>query len=68
MILGRNPYRELEKRLGYRFRRRALLELALTHPTPPLSRTTPPGATTSGWNISATPCWACCPASCFTAS
>jgi ribonuclease-3 len=32
MIL-RSPYRELEKLLGYRFRKRALLELALTHPT-----------------------------------
>ena len=29
----RSPYRELEKALGYRFRRRALLEMALTHPS-----------------------------------
>lgn len=32
MVLGkRNPYGELEKRLGYRFRDRSLLEMALTH-------------------------------------
>lgn len=34
MLLGlgrRNPYKELEKRLGYRFKNRGLLELALTH-------------------------------------
>ena len=29
--LGRNPYRELEKCLGYAFRKRALLEMALIH-------------------------------------
>ena len=29
----RSPYRDLEKALGYRFRRRALLEMALTHPS-----------------------------------
>lgn len=29
----KNPYRELEKRLGVRFRNRALLETALTHPS-----------------------------------
>jgi ribonuclease-3 len=28
-----NPHKELEKALGYRFRRRARLELALTHPS-----------------------------------
>ena len=32
MIL-RSPYRALEKELGYKFRHRHLLELALTHPT-----------------------------------
>jgi ribonuclease-3 len=31
LSLGRNPYRELEKRLGYKFRKRAFLEMALTH-------------------------------------
>jgi ribonuclease-3 len=34
MLLGlrrKNPYRELEKKLGYAFKRRALLEMALTH-------------------------------------
>jgi len=32
MKLGRtNPYRRLEKRIGYRFKKRALLEMALTH-------------------------------------
>jgi ribonuclease III len=30
-MIGKNPYRELEKRLGYRFRRRKMLETALTH-------------------------------------
>ena len=30
-MLGKNPYRELEKNLGYRFRRRKQLEAALTH-------------------------------------
>lgn len=29
----RNPYRQLEVRLGYRFRRKHLLETALTHPS-----------------------------------
>ena len=29
----RNPYRELEKKLGYKFRRRRRLETALTHPS-----------------------------------
>ncbi|MCX6995831.1 MAG: ribonuclease III [Kiritimatiellaeota bacterium] len=29
----RSPYRDLEKALGYRFRRRAWLEMALTHPS-----------------------------------
>jgi len=29
----RSPYRELERALGYRFRHRDLLELALTHPS-----------------------------------
>jgi ribonuclease III len=29
--LGRSPYRELEKRLGYAFRKQALIEAALTH-------------------------------------
>ena len=33
MISLRSPFRVLEKQLGYRFRRRHLLELALTHPT-----------------------------------
>ena len=33
MLLRSNPFRALEQQLGYRFRRRALLELALTHPT-----------------------------------
>lgn len=33
MIGRKNPYRELERALGYRFRRRALLEQALTHPS-----------------------------------
>jgi ribonuclease III len=28
---GKNPHRELEKRIGYRFSRRGLLEAALTH-------------------------------------
>lgn len=32
-MMLRSPYRELEKRIGYRFRKRNLLELALTHPT-----------------------------------
>ena len=33
MLLGlrNNPYRELERRIGYSFRKRALLEAALTH-------------------------------------
>ncbi|MDP6849020.1 MAG: ribonuclease III [Kiritimatiellia bacterium] len=32
MVLGkRNPYGELEKRLGYKFKDRSLLEMALTH-------------------------------------
>jgi len=32
MLLGRkNPYKDLEKRLGYSFRKRAFLELALMH-------------------------------------
>ena len=31
--LLQNPYKELEKALGYHFRRRARLELALTHPS-----------------------------------
>ncbi len=31
--LLQNPYRELEKALGYKFSRRARLELALTHPS-----------------------------------
>ena len=31
--LLQNPYKELEKKLGYHFRRRARLELALTHPS-----------------------------------
>lgn len=30
-MLKKNPYQELEKRIGYRFRRRRLLEGALTH-------------------------------------
>lgn len=30
-FLGANPYRELEKRIGYRFRRKRLLEEALVH-------------------------------------
>ncbi len=29
----KNPYRELERRIGYRFRKRSLLELGLTHPS-----------------------------------
>jgi ribonuclease-3 len=29
--LGKNPYRELEKAIGYKFRKRNLLEMALTH-------------------------------------
>jgi ribonuclease III len=33
MKIGKNPYRALEKRLGYRFRRRKMLEAALTHPS-----------------------------------
>lgn len=33
MIGRKNPYRELEKALGYRFRRRQWLEQALTHPS-----------------------------------
>lgn len=32
-MIGRNPYRELEKNLGYRFRRRGWIEQALTHPS-----------------------------------
>lgn len=31
--LAPNPYRRLERRLGYRFRRRRLLEQAFTHPS-----------------------------------
>lgn len=31
--LLQNPFKDLEKALGYRFRRRARLELALTHPS-----------------------------------
>ncbi len=31
--MRKNPYRPLEKRLGYRFRRRKMLEAALTHPS-----------------------------------
>ena len=31
MLRKRNPYRELERRLGYRFKHRGLLEMALTH-------------------------------------
>lgn len=31
MRLSRNPYRELEAKLGYKFRDRKLLEMALTH-------------------------------------
>lgn len=31
--LRKNPYRPLEKQLGYAFRKRALLETALTHPS-----------------------------------
>lgn len=30
-MFGRSPYRELEKKLGYRFRTRSILESALTH-------------------------------------
>jgi ribonuclease-3 len=33
MILRRNPYKKLEHALGYRFRRRRLLEHAVTHPS-----------------------------------
>lgn len=33
MRLRKNPYKALERRLGYRFRRRDLLEAALTHPS-----------------------------------
>lgn len=29
----KNPYKELERRIGYRFRNRSLLELGLTHPS-----------------------------------
>lgn len=29
----KNPYRDLEKKLGYRFRRKEYLEMALTHPS-----------------------------------
>lgn len=32
-MIFRRPYRELERKLGYRFRDTALLTLALTHPT-----------------------------------
>lgn len=32
-MIGRNPYRELERALGYRFRKRSRLEQALTHPS-----------------------------------
>ncbi len=32
-MIGRNLYRELERALGYRFRRRRWLEQALTHPS-----------------------------------
>lgn len=32
-MIGRNPYRELERALGYRFRKRRWLEQALTHPS-----------------------------------
>lgn len=32
-MIGRNPYRALEKALGHRFRRRRWLEEALTHPS-----------------------------------
>lgn len=32
-MFGRRPYRELERKLGYRFRHAALLEAALTHPS-----------------------------------
>ncbi len=33
MILRRNPYKKLEHALGYRFRKRRLLEQAITHPS-----------------------------------
>jgi ribonuclease-3 len=33
MAFGKNPYRELETRLGYRFKDRQLLDCALTHPS-----------------------------------
>ena len=33
MIMMSNPYRSLEKNIGYRFRRRTHLEMALTHPS-----------------------------------
>ncbi|HMP74963.1 MAG TPA: ribonuclease III [Kiritimatiellia bacterium] len=33
MILRKNPYRELESAIGYRFRKRKWLEQAITHPS-----------------------------------
>ena len=48
---------DLERRLGYAFKDRALLERALD---PRQRRQAPRGcATTSGWSSSATGCWAC---------